>query len=73
MTSIWKFNSQDLNGRECEYGVGDGGYLIYADTADEALDKLYERWEKQSYLECLPDFYDDEIHWDTYIKDEWKN
>ena len=75
MTSIWKFNSQEANERECENGIGDGGLLIFADTEDEGLNKLYEEWVKKPYIDGLPEFdnSDDEIQWDTYTKDEWKN
>jgi len=74
MKSLWKFNCQEANGRECEDGIGDGGILIFAETEDEALDKLFDEQSEQK-LDFLPEFghSDDPIEWESYNREEWKN
>ena len=77
MSSIWKFNTQEANGKECEDGIGDGGILIYADTEDDALNKLYYKCCRDNKFSRwnLPEFDSDEddIPWDTYSQTEWKD
>ena len=74
MKSLWKFNCQEANERECEDGIGDGGILIFAETEDEALDKLFDKQSEQK-LDFLPEFghSDDPIEWESYNREEWKN
>ncbi len=77
MTSLWKFNSQEANEKECENGIGDGGILIHADTEDDALNILYKKSKEDESFSYrhLPEFghNDDLILWENYTQKEWIN
>ena len=75
--TIWKcvpFLSIDEFGDPCS-GIATQEYLIYADTGDEALDKLYQRYVTNPRRFELPEFNNyngTDIDWEQYdTKEKW--
>ncbi len=67
MTSVWKLNSMEANGKEAEDGFGDGGILIHAETKHEVFEKLW--LNKDQIIDYLPvvwDSDDNEINWNDF-------
>ena len=69
MSSVWKLNSMEANGKEAEDGFGDGGILIHAETKCEVFEKLWSN--KDQLLDFLPCVWDDDddnsmIDWNDF-------
>ena len=67
MSSIWKLNSMEANGKEAEDGFGDGGILIHAETKSEVFEKLWlNKDQLLDYLPCVWDANDNMIDWSDF-------